>query len=208
MLTTISEAQSPSAVERAFAVTELREAIISHLPCKDVLLAQRVRKDWKATITGSLMLQRALGFVPNGRAFIKLSKSNTEFNEMMTPSFMIEASAIEFVEASEKPDAWIINPLLESFCRKRTRSQFTYIPHGQHQYFRTVAEPSWPGMLLTQPPATSVSFGWQCTCQRRELVDEPVYDKIDVVRNSKGVTFSDILQPMWGDCAKVLAFKL
>ena len=53
---------SPSLV--VFNTVELLEAILLFLPIRDVLLAQRISKQWHFTITGSRRLQRALFLDP------------------------------------------------------------------------------------------------------------------------------------------------
>lgn len=47
-----------------FSVPELLEDILSRLPMTELLLSQRVSKQFKATIEGSVKLQRALFFTP------------------------------------------------------------------------------------------------------------------------------------------------
>lgn len=47
---------------KSFTTTELVEQMLLQLPMKDLLLAQRVDKIFKATIDGSLKLQQALFF--------------------------------------------------------------------------------------------------------------------------------------------------
>ena len=41
---------------KAFQVTELLEAILLELPIKDLLLAQRINKQFKDTIKGSIKI--------------------------------------------------------------------------------------------------------------------------------------------------------
>lgn len=49
---------------RALAIPELLEQVLLNLPVKDILLAQRVNRGFKATIDGSKKLQQALFFSP------------------------------------------------------------------------------------------------------------------------------------------------
>ncbi|USW53653.1 Putative F-box-like domain superfamily protein [Septoria linicola] len=53
-----------SAAQRTFNVAELLEMILLELPPRDVLLAQRVNKQWQGAITASLKLQQLLFFKP------------------------------------------------------------------------------------------------------------------------------------------------
>jgi hypothetical protein len=50
------------AVQQLFDTAELLESVLFELPSKDLLLAQRVCKQWKLTIEGSRKLQQALFF--------------------------------------------------------------------------------------------------------------------------------------------------
>lgn len=45
---------------------ELLEMILLSVPCRDLLLSQRVDRMWRGTILGSLKLKRALFMVPAG----------------------------------------------------------------------------------------------------------------------------------------------
>lgn len=72
-------------VAKLYAVTELLEDILLHLPLKDLLLSQRVNKHFKATIDGSLKLQRALFFspapqIPSGSV---ISDNTIRFNTLL-----------------------------------------------------------------------------------------------------------------------------
>ena len=55
-----------AAVIQVLCTIELLENILLMAPPKDVLLAQRVCKDWRRTIKGSMKLQRLLFFRPVG----------------------------------------------------------------------------------------------------------------------------------------------
>jgi hypothetical protein len=51
---------------KVLSTTELLEAILLQLSLKDVLLSQRVSKEWRDTIVGSTKLQQLLFFRPIG----------------------------------------------------------------------------------------------------------------------------------------------
>ena len=53
-----------SATTKVLGTNELLEMILLKLPLRDVLLAQLVCKTWRADITASIDLQRALFFEP------------------------------------------------------------------------------------------------------------------------------------------------
>lgn len=52
------------AVLRTFGTVELLERILLELTPRDILLLQRVKRKWKATIAESIKLKRALFFEP------------------------------------------------------------------------------------------------------------------------------------------------
>ena len=54
-----------TATTKVFDVAELLEHILSHLPMKDILLAQRVSKQFRHAIKNSLTLQRKLFYLPS-----------------------------------------------------------------------------------------------------------------------------------------------
>lgn len=56
---------SPTAATRTFALPELLEQILLHLPQRDLLLDQRVSRPFHNTISSSPKLQRALFFAPD-----------------------------------------------------------------------------------------------------------------------------------------------
>lgn len=53
-----------AAKSKVFSTTELLEAILLQLPMKDVLLSQRVSKEWRDTIVGSTKLRELLFLFP------------------------------------------------------------------------------------------------------------------------------------------------
>ncbi|KAM0722642.1 hypothetical protein Q7P37_002083 [Cladosporium fusiforme] len=55
----------PSATTRTFHLPEILEQILTNLPQRDLLLAQRVSRAFQDTITASPKLQRALFFAPD-----------------------------------------------------------------------------------------------------------------------------------------------
>lgn len=156
-----TEAQVTSATEKIFAVTELRENILIHLPPKDVLLAQRVPKAWKATIEGSSMLQRALGFLDTGVILAMHSSSDACFCNMEGSLHVMDLTAHRFLKASERPRALIINPLLTSLFEFYPRDNIFLTPHFGLQDLDEVYQSSWNAMFLTQPSTDWMVLRWE-----------------------------------------------
>ncbi|KAK5126689.1 hypothetical protein LTR85_009623 [Meristemomyces frigidus] len=61
----LGSASSDPPSRRVVNTTELLEAILIHLPTRDILLAQRTSKKFQNVIAGSPRLQRALFFLPD-----------------------------------------------------------------------------------------------------------------------------------------------
>lgn len=99
-----------------FAVTELREAIFTHLPCRSLLLAQRVSKTWQATIQRSLVLQKALCYKSTSHDSIQGTSIPNMCLRPRVPAMMAGTTALQFCRQATKPDAYIINPLLGQLC--------------------------------------------------------------------------------------------
>ena len=56
--------ENNGSASKAFAIPELLEAILLHLTTRDLLLSQRVAKNWKSTISASRLLRQALFLEP------------------------------------------------------------------------------------------------------------------------------------------------
>ena len=56
--------ENNGSASKAFAIPELLEAILLHLTTRDLLLSQRVAKNWKSTIEASRLLRQALFLDP------------------------------------------------------------------------------------------------------------------------------------------------
>lgn len=132
---------SPPASQRTFGIAELLEAILVQLPPEDVLLAQRVSKDWQATIKTSKELQEKLFFRPiSSQIFDRSRYGDGKWRDIETQE--------------EVQPRW--NPLLERlydqlFLRVHT-PQIEDLPTSAWQR----PEASWRKMLRSQPPSRGV----------------------------------------------------
>ena len=59
-MATSTRMENQSAASQVFAIPELLEPILQHLPIKDLLLSQRVAKTWQQTTIGSPSLRKTL----------------------------------------------------------------------------------------------------------------------------------------------------
>lgn len=194
-------------MERTLATTELRETIISHLPPRDVLLAQRVSRTWHATIKGSLMLQRALGFVPNGVTAASSTGLDMNFDNMKWPSYPEDFTAAQFLAATERTGAITINPLLHCCC-EGLPGQLFRPPKAKLRTPIGDTQSSWNKILLTQPPIRRAIVAWLCKrgnepCLKAAIERGYLYlddDNLVWMENDEGLTVRDLL-----DCSRGVA---
>lgn len=151
---------NPKALQ-VFNTVELLESILLHLPTKDVLLAQRVSKSWKGTVTGSLRLQKALFLVPCRKA------AKTFFHEWLNPFWSTSTSAEEFYDNFAVTDVTtkgeiIVNPLLKPMLSLYTASgegEFGTNHNITEDIFASQESSSWREMFVTQPPLLGIDVG-------------------------------------------------
>lgn len=124
-----------------FATAELLESILRHLPVGDLLLAQRVSRTFKNTISSSPMLQQNLFFQPRPVDRVSRAHNEPEMNPLLRdafpPWFEHCDSACEFhdLDSFESLD-WDRNPQQRTaFARK---------------------EATWRSMLVIQPACTTL----------------------------------------------------
>lgn len=130
-----------TAGQRLCDVTELLEAILYELPTRDLLFAQKVNKQWKAVIEGSIKLQHALFYIP-------------------LPGDDIPFSTRRQYHAVKSP---LLKPILDALLNVEQ-------PHGRLNLMRllfnkdsychihpswTYEHASWRDMFSTQPPMES-----------------------------------------------------
>lgn len=189
-----ADAADRTALDKVFDITELHESILSHLPPKDVLLAQRVSKTWKATINGSLMLQRALGFVASSNSFVTTSNSDTDYFSRQKPSLSTGMTAAQFIEASDKPGACVINPLLECLCEKKDSDDLFLPPGTELATLVKDKRSSLNRIRLTQPPVAYALVGWRCTCVREDLFPGDI--DANEIGQGGNTTFRDLFKEL------------
>ncbi|OCL09786.1 hypothetical protein AOQ84DRAFT_220424 [Glonium stellatum] len=182
-----------------FAIPELLEQIFLALPLIDVIVMQRVCKQWNLNITSSVQLQRALFLSPSLDGFLQqpavLPPPGTEvyFDLSNSSNKTMNMSRVE------------LNPLMSSMedeqylpfhVERRETPPKDYHLHGlfhlmvnecKRDSFKYWHEPaSWRNLYLTQPPATQCVLGvTSCPC-----VDWRIKR---VVENPKGVTIGDVV---------------
>lgn len=158
-----------SPITRVFAIPELLEMILQHLPPKDLLLSQRTCRDFHATTQGSIRLRRKLFLEPDwnleGRVFDAYKPGNKpgrkpDNNRLLLRAFPgcyptitlvilrdgISASGQTTFSAGGRREEWSWDVCM-SFPADR-------LPEIQPAV--TYPEASWRQMFLSQPPCKSL----------------------------------------------------
>ena len=161
--------------------TELREAILLQLPCKDLLLAQRVCRTWQITIRDSVQLQKALFLTPS-KPILEGSEDGGDYTDGEARYSDFQNSTIRFypekctgvpvthlrlwtngnICSINTPHARAeINPMLDRLLPKTSEKgwQDTSIEHRSRHYVKINSNPafnyseaSWRKMLVSDPP--------------------------------------------------------
>lgn len=126
---------------------ELLESILYELPTRDLLLAQRVNKQWQAVVGSSKKLQRALFFAP-------VSGPPLEVDGIDDGEYWLTSWTRGGVKTDCKP---LQNPLLGTLFRGfgRTVDQIVITLSGELSPCWLRQHASWKRMLSTQPPTRS-----------------------------------------------------
>lgn len=138
-------------------MVELLEAILIHLPPKDVLVVQRVSKAWQGTIKGSLLLQRALFYVPTQLDMVTVGTGPTHANLSTVTD---DVSAHSLTTDIFAKDSCVLNPVLKTLIPPKSPQSAGdgTITHNRLQFFTLTAKASWKTMQLTQPRATRIAL--------------------------------------------------
>lgn len=149
---TVPFTTTPTASPHALQIVEVLEQILVSLPARDLLLAQRVSQHWRATITTSPHLQRALFLKPAALAAAKpgaLAPEDVRTNPLLAgPCARYGSVSSRILPA---PDG-----LFMELCLLQSRGAGAGAPAGSGDAPYRRAEASWRRMYLTQPPVTTV----------------------------------------------------
>lgn len=201
-----------SAPAKVFGTVELLEAILVQLPCKDLLLSQRVCGRWEETIAGSIKLQQALGLI---------AVANDDAPDDQTTSMpSLHTSAHDFLIDCKTDASNTLNPLLGWFFTNedgrgpwlanfindiRTKgSSKVFKDLTTNRLYRVLEDlaykpgkgtqevASYKAMTLFQPPATHL-----------RLFINKLTDSLDtsaayaeVIQEDRGVTIGDVVDVM------------
>lgn len=131
-----------AASERVFSIPELHEAILLCLDMREVLLAQRVSREWQTATAYSIKLQRKLFFASPPGAALRL---------VPVPASLFRASNLDRKVAIVQEIE--LNPLLNRLM-KVTVHQRKRIGIGLQMEYGALGskDASWRSMQVTSPP--------------------------------------------------------
>lgn len=152
----IKATKEESAAGRVFAIPELLEEILLHLPFQNILVdAQRVDKTWQAVIKTSRKLQQALFFEPIPREMASTALQEPPDNDSFS---MRKVGRVleEYTGDASPPDVtrggFVLNPLIR--CIVDGTEQQGVHPSRFHITSRLQPNESWRHMYATQPPGS------------------------------------------------------
>lgn len=167
-------AATPAASELVFQLPELLEIILLHLSQKDLLLSQRVSRNFRQTVEGSVRLQKALFFAPDWnlecKAFNAYATSNRpgrkpENNRLLLRAFPGCYPTVTLVIINDAPSTHDME------TGRRGSEHWSWdvcisFPADQPPNTKPAVlypEASWRRMFLSQPPCTSLHLvrRWQ-----------------------------------------------
>ena len=161
-LTQRTPTPTDSAVHTVFHCPELLETLLLNLDMRTLLHTQRVSRQFKATITGSLKLQRALWFLPDPNIF-----ANDKFQVVGNPMIM-EQDESNFPWATFDVNSCLrrIIPVLWLDTQYGVNFNEVWIVPPA-----TTARPgSWRSMLLAQPFDQEKAYRFEMLYNRREKI--------------------------------------
>lgn len=186
------DSNGSTTASQVFAIVELLEGILLCVDIKTILLAQRVSKNWKATIARSLKLQQAL-------FFDRINDNGLELKCTLPhrkgPPKASEWSACDVepkMLRNECHKMCLMNPFIFNILREeRTEGErynkFLFCKDDVDRLQR-MDSGCWKRMLLTHPstPSVGVQYNFGCCTNGVE------------VRNQNGVTLGDVMARLPG----------
>ena len=198
-----------SAASKVFNTVELLESILLELPCKDIVLAQRVSKIWQGTVTGSLELQKALYFVPSQLPAIRLLPDGAppattlkRFRRKWEISLPPDELTARDISGSIAKGQVTLNPLFTSLFSK-TGDEYRFV-YNRTNAVADIGDSSWKNMYLTQPPCIEIMLHSQrslpphCQCEPIRHVSGRIWMSLKAYTNTlsygSGVTIGDFVE--------------
>ncbi|KAI0198138.1 hypothetical protein F4808DRAFT_269081 [Astrocystis sublimbata] len=166
-----------TAVADAWAITEIAENILAHLPMKDLLLVQRVSSGWRELIKSSPTLQELLFMRPRqiqaGQNISSDSIPIREFNPLLVEHMPLWFSAGDAYFQTVKDAPWAESVSRLVFLRQ---------------------DASWRHMLLAQPPFTAFESVRRVHAMGGDSLSVGCIDQPDGVR--MGLAYDKTVHPI------------
>lgn len=163
-----------------WAVTEIAENILAHLPMKDLLLAQRVSKAWQELITSSPALQELLFMRP------RQSKATQNVLPDGMPAREFNPLLIEHMPMWFSLDEEAYSQSVKDAPWAKTASRLVFLRE----------DASWRSMLLAQPPFTIFECVQQVTVYGGDGLSSGCIEQPDGVR--MGLAYDAAVEPVEG----------
>jgi hypothetical protein len=172
-----------TAVADAWALTEIAENILAHLPMKDLLLAQRVSTGWRELIRSSPVLQELLFMRQRQSAAPQTFSSDgipmREYNPLLIKHMSMWFSTNE--------DTW--RQTVKDAPWAQTVSRLVFLRQ----------DASWRQMLLAQPPFTIFESVQQVHCMGGDRLSVGCVEQQDGVR--MGLAYDKAVESVQGGSA-------
>jgi hypothetical protein len=187
---------APTAATRTFALPELLEQILLHLPQRDLLLAQRVSRPFHLTITSSPRIQRELFFAPDpflpsspitylnpttGRTSAHTRPRNNRLLLRAFPGVYPTVSPVLVNLPPSREDLNLGRPGPESWSWDLCIS-FPATGQAETSVATAYEGASWRRMFLSQPP-----------CKQLHLVRRWRRNPMVAIQRAEGITMGDFV---------------
>ncbi|KAI0844965.1 hypothetical protein F5Y00DRAFT_273445 [Daldinia vernicosa] len=178
-----------SARDRAFAVTEILEIIFLHIDSRELFLnVQRVCKEWRATIAGSLKILTALFFRSSPKSLNWERYTKNHYVAYLWPK-LFNATLFH----------WGSYPNHTKYSYMSLDEIRSTLDYGMREIW-LANNVSWREMLVSQPPITKIH--WQVWREDEEDLREPLPGTIAEFNFPTGLrmgTYYDLILGTRGD---------
>lgn len=174
--------------------------ILLYLPMKDLLLAQRVCRQWKLLIEGNTRLQQSLFFRPVTSGFVEFLHQQDPHTRCSGWGNLIYVGRWVIRGASQRYVRVCRNPLCEVYNRQLRAAVLGRIDTKKEGEAFIRREASWRRMLWAQPPLRYIHQYRDCSVDGAPDNSSMVQSEI---ASATGLTIVDLFSSgfakFWGD---------
>lgn len=188
-----------AATSRVFNTPELLETILLHLPMNDIISANTVSKQWRASITGSVSLQRALFLVAVPGQYLTLDlhaateATNIYWDDISDDLPLLENNTFSInpvfkaTTYGPEPEPLSYTVDTDESCKRRAYVfELDIEPNDSSKSLTTAG--AMPSMYLTQPPCTMVTLWYRDFQVDQDFTTAGDHFVTAVLREERGVT--------------------